>query len=134
MEIRDIPIHIQRAAFQAKIPESDLYLKRDYLRARGKISPTPRSRWYTYEVKYKSQQNIRIFILDPLIKTELNGKKAEHLYKDGSLCLFFPKAKEFDSKKLIVDYIIPWISLWLFFYEAWLVTGKWLGGGIHPTE
>ena len=118
MEIRDIPIHIQRAAFHAKIPECEFYLNRNYLRARGKISPTPRSCWYTYEVKYKFQQNIKIFILDPPIKTELNGKKAEHLYKDGSLCLFFPKAREFDAKKLIVDYIIPWISLWLFFYEG----------------
>ena len=133
MEIRDIPIHIQRAAMKAKIPESDIYLDKNYLRARGKMKPSPRSCWYSYEIKYRFKDNIKIFILDPLIKTELNGKKAEHLYKDGSLCLFFPKAKEFNSKKLIVDYIIPWISLWLFFYEIWLVTGEWKGGGIHPN-
>lgn len=133
MEIRDIPIHFQQAALKAKIPKCQLYLNKNYLRARGQLKPTPRSCWYSYEIKYWFQENIKIFIRDPLIKTEHNGKKAEHLYKDGSLCLFFPKAKEFDSKKLIVDYIIPWVSLWLFFYEVWLVTDDWKGGGIHPN-
>jgi hypothetical protein len=133
MEIVDIPIHFQLAALKAKIPGCDLYLNKNYLRARGKIQPTPRSIWYSYEIKYRFRENITIFIKDPPIKTEFNGKKAEHLYKDGSLCLFFPKAKEFDSKKLIVDYIVPWIALWLFFYEIWLVTGDWKGGGIHPN-
>ena len=133
MEIRDIPIHIQRAAFTAKIPECELYLDKNYLRVKGSLQPTPRSCWYKYEIKYWTKGTIKIFIRDPLIKTELNGKKAEHLYKDGSLCLYFPKAKQFDSKKLIVDYIVPWISLWLFFYEIWLVTGYWKGGGIHPN-
>ncbi|MEQ8416568.1 MAG: hypothetical protein RIB71_18950 [Imperialibacter sp.] len=133
MEIKDIPIHFQRAALKARIPECELYLDKNYLRAKGQLKPTPRSCWYLYEIKYWYREDIKIFIRDPLIKTELNGKKAEHLYKDGSLCLFFPKAKEFDSKKLIVDYIIPWVSLWLFFYEIWLVTGDWKGGGIHPN-
>ncbi|MEQ8472557.1 MAG: hypothetical protein RIC35_15305 [Marinoscillum sp.] len=133
MEISDIPIHFQLAALKAKMPGCDLYLNKNYLRARGKVQPTPRSIWYSYEIKYRFRENITIFIKEPLIKTELNGKKAEHLYKDGSLCLFFPKAKEFDSKKLIVDYIVPWIALWLFFYEIWLVTGYWKGGGIHPN-
>jgi hypothetical protein len=26
--------------------------------------------------------------------------------------------------------IIPWLSLWLTFYEMWRVTGEWDGGGI----
>ncbi|UXX80886.1 hypothetical protein N7E81_07205 [Reichenbachiella carrageenanivorans] len=132
MEIKDIPIHLQEAALKSKIPECDLFLDKNYLRARGQLKPSPRSCWYSYEIKYRFRDNIKILILNPKIKMEVNGKKAEHLYKDGSLCLFFPKAKEFNSKKLIVDYIIPWVSLWLFFYEIWLVTGEWKGGGIHP--
>jgi hypothetical protein len=23
--------------------------------------------------------------------------------------------------------------LWLFFYESWLVTGEWQGGGVRPS-
>jgi hypothetical protein len=33
----------------------------------------------------------------------------------------------------ISEYIVPWISLWLFFYETWLITGEWLGGGHEPN-
>lgn len=52
METRDIPIHLQHAAFKAKIPDCDLYLAKNYLRARGRIKPTARSCWYSYEIKY----------------------------------------------------------------------------------
>ena len=30
--------------------------------------------------------------------------------------------------------IVPWLSLWLFYYEVWRATGTWYGGGTHPTE
>jgi hypothetical protein len=26
--------------------------------------------------------------------------------------------------------IVPWLSLWLYYYEVWLATGAWEGGGI----
>lgn len=32
----------------------------------------------------------------------------------------------------LVDSVLLWASLWLFFYEVWLATGDWLGGGEHP--
>lgn len=34
---------------------------------------------------------------------------------------------------LIADTYIPWAIEWLYYYEIWLVTGEWCGGGIHPT-
>jgi len=30
--------------------------------------------------------------------------------------------------------ILPWTSLWLHFYEIWLVTGVWHGGGEHSDD
>jgi len=24
--------------------------------------------------------------------------------------------------------------LWLFYYEIWLATGEWCGGGVHPEK
>ncbi|MDY0295864.1 MAG: hypothetical protein RB296_00975 [Acidobacteriota bacterium] len=32
---------------------------------------------------------------------------------------------------IIAKTIVPWASEWLIFYELWLATGEWLGGGIH---
>jgi len=30
--------------------------------------------------------------------------------------------------------IVPWAVLWLFYYEEWLVSDRWKGGGEHPPE
>ena len=35
---------------------------------------------------------------------------------------------------LLGNSVLLWASVWLFFYEVWTVTGKWLGGGEHPEE
>ena len=36
---------------------------------------------------------------------------------------------------LLAKTTVPWASRWLYYYELWLVTGKWLGGGIaHSTN
>lgn len=45
------------------------------------------------------------------------------------ICLY--RYSEFDSRKLISNTIIPWTIEWLYFYELWLATGEWLGGGEH---
>ena len=33
-------------------------------------------------------------------------------------------------------YIIEmnWTCEWLYFFEFWCITGKWCGGGKHPTK
>jgi hypothetical protein len=31
---------------------------------------------------------------------------------------------------MIATTIIPWLALWLYYYEVWLATGHWEGGGI----
>lgn len=34
----------------------------------------------------------------------------------------------------LADTIVVWASEWLFFYESWLLTGDWLGGGHEPRK
>ena len=46
------------------------------------------------------------------------------------ICLY--RYSEFNSSKLLSNTIIPWTIEWLYFYELWLATGEWLGGGEHP--
>jgi hypothetical protein len=48
------------------------------------------------------------------------------------LCLFSPEKREWDPSDLIAETTIFWTSEWLYFYEGWLVTKKWRGGGHHP--
>ena len=28
--------------------------------------------------------------------------------------------------------IVPWAILWLFYFEEWLISNEWKGGGLHP--
>lgn len=29
--------------------------------------------------------------------------------------------------------IVPWAVLWFFYFEEWLLSDDWKGGGMHPT-
>lgn len=50
------------------------------------------------------------------------------------LCLFDPAQNEWTDGMAISDRMVGWISDWLYFYETWSMTGKWLGGGRHPGD
>lgn len=96
------------------------------------IKPTDAS--IEYKVKLVAKQgheSVNVFIVEPRIDLYENGKKVPHLYPNGSLCLYYPEYKEWDYRDSWAETLIPWASLWLFYYEIWKDTGKWLGGGIH---
>lgn len=100
----------------------------------GTIQPTEIS--YTYDVRiiYESFKRPKIQIIRPKLNLP-NGKiKLPHVYIKDELCLYYPKYGEWNSQKYIAETIIPWISLWLFYYEGWLMTGKWFGGGIEHGD
>lgn len=96
----------------------------------GNISPTPLSRIYTAKISYTIGHLPIIEIINPKLS---DGQiKLPHVYKKANLCLFYPRNKEWTKYDYIADKIIPWISLWLCYYETWNITGEWKGGGIHP--
>lgn len=47
------------------------------------------------------------------------------------LCLFDPKAGEWDASMLISRTTVGWTIRWLAAYEFWEMTGRWIGGGRH---
>jgi hypothetical protein len=44
-----------------------------------------------------------------------------------------PGSGEWTNRKLIATTIIPWLMLWLLYYELWHATGIWQGGGVEHT-
>lgn len=119
-----------------------MYLERDFPNSKSfirnseliwikVITPTSLSRSYTVQVKLKLPKSPRIKILEPMLNPP-EGENLPHVYRNGTLCLYYPKWKEWDNTMLLADTIIPWISEWLLYYEIWLYTGKWCGGGKHP--
>lgn len=60
-----------------------------------------------------------------------------HVYwrrDEPGLCLFDPLQKEWGASMAISRTTIPWTIDWLYFYEIWSMTGKWLGGGRHRGQ
>ena len=48
--------------------------------------------------------------------------------KSVNLCL---QRRDWNGRQLIADTYVPWAMEWLVFFELWLATGEWLGGGEH---
>ena len=92
---------------------------------------------WTLENEYASVQ-----VVDPVIGLDPRGtsERPPHIYfnkpnpQNPRLCLYDPKERFWSPEEYIADTIIPWAIDWLFFFEGWLDTGKWAGGGRHPER
>ena len=81
-------------------------------------------------------------VVDPVIGLDPRGTGdwPPHIYFNKAdphpprLCLYDPKERYWNPEEYIAETIIPWASDWLFFFEAWLATGEWEGGGRHPER
>ena len=98
----------------------------------GSLTPSTSSETYRVRITYQLGTYPQVFVLSPPLCNGTDKASPPHMYGDKSLCLFFPKAGEWDSSMPIAETIIPWASSWLYFYEVWLSTGVWSGGGRHP--
>ncbi len=100
----------------------------------GELQPTDWSPKYKIKIEYVHKQSPKITVIKPELILAKGKKQLPHVYEGDKLCLFDPKKGEWNHDKFIADTIIPWTSLWLFYYEGWLYTGCWQGGGRHPTK
>jgi hypothetical protein len=95
----------------------------------GELRPTERSERYLVAIDYAPPGIPDISVLWPRLERP-GGGVLPHTYEGDRLCLFYPG--EWRRTMRIDTTIVPWISEWLLFYELWLFTGDWLGGG-HGT-
>lgn len=94
----------------------------------GTLRPLPACREYQFRLEYRVPKKPKVWIEDPPLVRRSPDEPIPHTYGDDRPCLFYPS--EFRSDQLLARTIIPWLMEWLVFYEAWLATGVWLGGGI----
>lgn len=92
----------------------------------GELQPRITSPVYSVEIRYKYREFPKVRVVSPDLTDN-----PPHCYGDGTLCLYWPKEWRWDPSHLIADTILPWAALWLFYYELWLDTGKWLGPSSH---
>lgn len=98
-----------------------------------KAQPTPLSRIYTIRIEFNGRSP-KIFVVYPKITEIATGRKIPHLYNQEKqqLCLYYPKYSEWTAYKKISDTIVLWAFLWLYYFEIWVITDKWEGGGKEP--
>jgi hypothetical protein len=112
-------------------PGFSVFTARNRLRCTGVLRPTPISDAYTVQLEYDPPARPRVCVLRPELRLAEGKTKLPHVFAEGDLCLHLRGEWRPDQK--ISEFIIPWISFWLYFYEVWLETGEWLGGGHEPN-
>jgi hypothetical protein len=78
----------------------------------------------------------RVFVDDPDLLALADGRRLPHVYEQQPprLCLYVPETGEWTPAMRLDQSIVPWAMLWLFYFEEWLVSDEWKGGGVHPGE
>jgi hypothetical protein len=104
---------------------------RNRLDCMGILQPTPISDAYTVQIEYEAPARPRVRVLRPELRLAAGKTKLPHVFSGNELCLYLKG--EWRPDQRISEFIVPWISLWLYFYEVWLVAGEWLGGGHEPS-
>ena len=97
------------------------------------LQPTEDSIVYTVKmISNIGSSLVNIYVTNPYIGNQVNGIKVPHKYPDGSLCLYYnANQMEINPDDLWAETLVPWTALWLYYYEKWIQTGEWLGGGVH---
>ncbi len=96
--------------------------------------PTSLSRSYRLRIEYHPEDTPKVYILDPNLVVLSGDRLIPHVYKQKPtrLCLYLPGTGEWLPHMFIDKTIVPWSYLWLFYFEDWLCTNEWKGGGVHP--
>jgi hypothetical protein len=111
--------------------------REEYLIWQHTLTPSPCSDSYKIKLHYLRNNGVKFYVVEPKLKLFEGQKLLPHVFSTPKqrLCLYYPNGFEWNVTKLFVDTIVPWACEWLLFYELWLITGKWLGGGIgHKDE
>jgi hypothetical protein len=101
---------------------------------RYRTTPTPLSRIYVIRIEFQQGDTPDIFVEDPDLTSLAEGRRLPHVYgqKPTRLCLYLPRTREWEAWMRLDQTVVPWTSLWLFYFEEWLVSDDWKGGGQHP--
>jgi hypothetical protein len=117
-------------------PEGKGTIRHPVLTWENQLTPLSLSRTYFTAVTYRFGSAPRTRVLSPSLVKLAEGRRIPHLYSQNEqrLCLYLPGTGEWNSSKFISKTIIPWALLWFFYFEEWLLSSEWKGGGAHPPS
>lgn len=77
-----------------------------------------------------------MFVMSPDLQALAGSGPIPHVYRHNGagvlLCLWWPKRREWVPQLKLTETFIPWTEEWLWYFEDWLTTRDWAGGGEHP--
>lgn len=101
-----------------------------------KVAPTPMARVYQCVLKIYPFNFPEMLVMYPDPKELAAGRKLPHVYphkgEGTKLCLWLPRTHEWVPQMRFKETYLPWTAEWLDYFEEWLVTDVWTGGGEHP--
>lgn len=111
-------------------------LRRERLVWRFDVRPSSLSRTYGACLELTQDSPPRAYIETPDLHELAGGRKLPHVYSDHppQLCLYLPGAFEWNRGHRLDLTTVPWTALWLFYFEEWLWSDDWKGGGMHPGD
>jgi len=123
-------VFAQIGAMKSKYPQFKAkHLSNDTVTFIGDLLIKPELPIYTVSVEYRGTLSPRVRVIEPKLV-----ENRPHFYKNTEcLCLYHPDDFKWDCRKLVAKEIMSWTIAWLYFYEAWLQTGKFLGPESHHT-
>jgi hypothetical protein len=101
-------------------------VRRNTLRWNGTLQPSAVSPAYRVSLVYRLTGPPLVHVLDPPLDPG-HRDALPHVYEDDRLCLVTPG--EWNGTMQIAKTVLPWAAEWLFHYEAWRTTDRWVGGG-----
>ena len=128
-----ISVAVQLANLRGQNPQGTGSVKNGRLIWQFDAQPIPVSRRYRLKLNYALPGPPQIFVIDPNLRTLAAGRTIPHLYDQARarLCVYLPKAGEWHDRRLLSETLVPWSVLWLLYFEEWLVSDEWQGGGVH---
>ncbi|WP_211337231.1 hypothetical protein [Lentzea atacamensis] len=120
----------QAFALRALLPTAVITIGASTLTAVFELQPTSASLRYRVRLHYRHGTAPEVTVVHPTLILRDGAESLPHTYPGDKLCLHLPG--QWRPTMLLANTIVPWASEWLLYYEIWLVTGAWHGGG-HGT-
>lgn len=133
-----IPLAVEQFALRSAFPRGECKIQKNKLLWKCKVRPTPISNEYTLELAYTLNLLPEVFIPREELE-KLDDPNFPHHYdidENGKvkICLYLPCEFKNNKNLCLAKTVVPWAIEWLYFYEIWLITGEWKGGGLHCNE
>lgn len=131
---KTLPMSVQAQALRKHRDTISVAVKSPcVLHWRGRVIPSEQCASYTIDLEYRTDTRFvprpRVFVVEPSLRLVKNCG-CPHRHGDQEPCVYYHPGNEWRTDMLIAHTIIPWTSRWLYFYEIWLATGSWMGGGV----